>query len=944
MICKLTKCRMHHPFIVLFFLSCISVDIFAQSENQSARMLEEVVVTGSRILRSSADAPNPMVDVGREDLNLSGMQNIADVLNTLPVFGTPAATALTTNTDIFSGVGQNLLDLRNLGASRTLVLLNGRRHVAGRAGTSAVDINAIPSEFIERVEIVTGGASAVYGSEAIAGVVNIITRKDLEGLQTNIQTGMTGEGDGENAHVSLTYGSRLFDDRAHFMVNASFNDHGEIDSIDRENSALDAFQNSDGSIQSPAGSGVVPDSLLLYPTNTGGFNVVTRGADSLYTASLTPETRFNRIADRKILLPVERKLFAGTFSFDISDTLFLSAEASYSDTKATAESEPVAIGNFWPFGLDGQSQGLLDLPISNPFIPAEVLSSIDPAETTIAFFARPTRLGNRLHPVDRTSTRFAVGLDGAIDENWMWSAYVQHGQTLEEQSTVNLVNLRKYVESINAEIGPDGNPRCISAVARAEGCAPYNIFGSEAASQASLDYLRGEALYSSNIRQRVAAASVTGTVFEMPAGEVKLAAGVEYRSEKSSFDVDSLTEQGLLTFAQSLDTVGEYDVSEIFAEVSVPLVQDLGILQSANVDAAVRVANYSTIGTTNSWNVSTLFRFNGGLKLRGTYSEATRAPNIGELFLPQSGAAGRVADPCDGGGSVSGLTSEAAALRIANCSALGVDATFVADQLSLESVFGLQGGNPGLSEETAVTTTVGFVLSPDSLPGFSASVDWWDISIDDAIGSIARQVTVDQCVDQPNTTNQFCGNTVRDTTSLQIRAVNTLTQNLASENISGVDTELQWNFEIPSGSNLGVRLLATYLLEDEQQQFSGSTVRDQLDEIGRPQLKAMSEIRYNRGPYTLNLTTRFIDSAIKDKNVSSQSNDISSMTYTDIQFRYAFSEGTEAYFGIDNAFDKDAPQIASPHPRADLSSQTASNIYDPIGRAFYVGANVRLGQ
>ena len=914
----------------------------ANDDVDEPEVIEEIVVTGSRLLRPAAESPTPLIVVGRNDLDLKGTKNIADNLNELPVFGAPAATPLTTNTSTGRGVGQNLLDLRNLGSSRTLVLVNGRRHVSGRAGTSAVDINAIPTDFVERVEIITGGASAIYGSEAIAGVVNIITKKDFEGFALNAQGGITKEGDGNNGHISVTYGTRFAEDKGHLMLNAAYSDHGSINSVDRENSEVDKFQNPDGSIRSPAGSGVVVNSLILYPTNTGGFNVVTQGSDGLFTKPLSAEDRYNRIVERKILLPVERKLIAGTFNYDLSDKLSFSAEGAYTDTHAVAESEPIAIGNFWPFGTGGQSQGLLDLPITNPFIPAEILNTIDPAETAIAFFARPLKLGNRVHPVDRTSKRIAAGFNGTVFNDWHWDAYIQYGQTIEDQETNNLVNLGKFVEAINAEIGPDGDPRCINPIARANNCAPYNPFGQDAASQAALEYVRGEALYESTITQKVAAVSISGSPFSLGAGEVLLAAGLEYREEKSIFDVDRLTEEGMLTFGQSLDTIGEYDVTEAFSEISIPLFEELGFISLANFDAALRFADYSTIGSTDSWKVGLNINMLGGFRFRGTFSEATRAPNIGELFLPQSGTGGRLTDPCAGGGNVSGLSPETAATRTANCSALGIDSSFVPDQLSLESTFGVTGGNPNLQEETAETVTVGAVYTPEYLPGFWVTIDYWQISVEDAIGSISRQLTVNQCVDQPTTNNQFCTNVFRDPTSLQIRTVNTFIQNLARQEVTGVDFDFNYEFEVGSSGSAELSLLGTYVFDDELQQFSGSTVQDLVGEIAHPEWKATAQVVYRREPFTLAWSTRFIDSALKDKSISSAANMVDEVWYSDAQIRYEINDDFEVYFGIDNVFDEDAPIIASPHIRADLSSQTASEVYDPIGMRFYLGANVNF--
>lgn len=931
----------HHLLraLMIVTLGFAATAVFAQDQQNAGETISEIVVTGSRLGRSPSDAPTPLIVVDRDELDAKGTTNIADALNQLPAFGAAVNSSTTSNFDD-TAVGVSIVDLRNLGQNRTLVLVNGRRHVAGRAGTSAVDLNSIPPDIIERVEIITGGASAIYGSEAISGVVNIITKQQYDGFEAKAQFGTTSEADGNSAMVSTTYGSEFDTGRGHFLVHASYSNDAKINSSDRKISSVDTFQNADGSITRPARSGVTPNGTFTFPTTTGSVITVTRGTDGLYTAPLTQDNRFDRIGHRRVRVPIERQLLTGTFRYELSNALTFTSEATVARTYAEAQSEPLAIGNFWPLGTGGQSQGLLDLPVDNPYIPQEIRDILDPSATAIAFLSRPVNIGNRTHPVERWMSRVAAGFEGALFKDWNWDGYVQYGQTEEDQKALNLVDLSRFVEAINVEIGPSSEVQCVNPVARAAGCFPYNPFGTENITEEALNYVRAEARFESDIKQLVAAASASGPIAATPMGDILLAAGIEYREEKSSFIADPLTNAGLLAFGQASNTIGEFDVSEAFAEISVPIANELGIVDRASLDAAVRIANYSTIGSASSWKVLGNFDFRGGIRLRATYSDAIRAPNIGELFLPKQGASSRVSDPCEGGGVTSGLTPEAASRRIANCTALGLDASFVPDQLALESVFGFQGGNPDLNEENAKTYTVGLAFSPDSAENLSATIDYWDISIENAIGSISRQLTINECVDQPNIMNSFCVNVTRDATG-NIRGVNSLTQNLAKQDVTGIDYGIDYGFNVGSGS-VHLTWMATQILKHDLQQFSASTVQDQIGTIGFPEWRHSMRIRFEHGPLAFNWETRYIDKALKDPDVVANTNVIDAVTYSDLQLTYSFGQRYRAYLGIDNAFGEPAPIVSSPHPRTDISTNTASDVYDPIGRRFYIGFKVSM--
>lgn len=921
-----------------------TVSVLAQTPPEAdapARQVEEIVVTGTLIARPAAEALTPLVTVDLDALQATGTANVADALNDMPLFGIADSTPTSSNAKT-QGIGLNLLNLRNLGSSRTLVLVNGRRHVAGLAGTSAVDLNNIPVDLIERMEIITGGASALYGSEAVAGVVNIITKTHFEGLSVNAQAGITDESDGFTADAAITAGIRFADNRGSLITNFTYSDSEQIKSADRPFSAVDLFANPDGSIQNPAYSSFGMNGHFTYVNNAGQRVSVTQGADGLFMKRpVTAEDGFNRDAQRLIRMPMKRYLGSLYSQYELTDSIEAFVETSYARSEMRARTEHSTFG---ALVTD------LVLPVDNPYIPAEIFNNMDAAATAAAggiqFRKRASEFGYRDLPTTRDMLRIAAGLGGDLSGNWSWRQYVQYGQTKERQLTTGLVNVQKTAYALDAEVGPDGQLRCVSAAARAGGCVPINLFGANSISAAGVDYIGAASRYDTSIEQKVASAILTGTPFALPMGDVGLAAGIEYRDEESAFLVDELTERSLLNFAQRPDVVGEYDVQEIFTEISAPLVRNLGWVDALTWDAAIRYADYSTIGSVVSWKTGAGLALSSGIRFRGGYAVAARAPNITDLFLPQQKVFGRVNDPCAGGGDNAGLSAEIAQNRRANCAALGIGPDFAPDQVALESLAGSTGGNPNLQEETAKTLTFGVALMPGVLGELTLTTDYWQIEIEDAIGSISRQTTVNQCVDQPTISNPFCASLARDPVTLQLREVHTLQQNLATQNVSGIDLEMMYPVDLGASQGLPVRLnlslLGTYLLEDETVQFAGATPDGFRGEIGHSKWRLNSQMAVDIGDWRVAWRSRFIGASVLDSDSHTAANEIGSKWYHDLSADYQVSEHWKLNAGVRNVADTKPPLIPSPHVRNVIGTETAADVYDVVGRYFYVGAGLKL--
>lgn len=613
---------------------------------------EEVVVTGSRIARPDITANVPIAVVGEDAIAQSGVTNVQDLLNELPQLGI-ASTRQNSNFAA-SGNGISTLSLRNLGPNRTLVLINGRRAVAGTAGSSAVDVNNIAPDLVERVEIITGGASAVYGSGAIAGVVNFIMKDEFEGLKINLQTGITEKGDAPRHIGSITGGTRWgADDRGRALFSFSYEDDRGLRSRERELSAEDRFLATRG----PAAySSFAPQ---------GRFDLVTRAGTSagIFTFDRANNVvngfptgyGYNRNNDSGLSVPLERYLATFNLEYDVTDSIEAFVETTYAKTTSRNWWSPYSIDSFQAY------RNLTDgIPITNAFIPASIQARIaaangdaNPANDIVAitFRSRAVDIYSRENTGDRETWRVAAGFKGEFGGGWRWDASYVYGK-LDDLTTADDINYLNYQRALDAIVDPvSGRIVCRSADARADGCVPINMFGWGNIDPAAAAYVtRDSERYNRVINeQHVVAANLSGSVPGLAAGDIGLAFGVEYRDERSSSDWDERTNLGLNSSSQQPDIQGGYDVIEVYAETEVPILADLPGAHYLGFTGAVRYSDYSTVGGVFAWNAGLEYEPVEDLRLRAVYARANRAPTISELYAPQGFAnISGLSDPCDG--------------------------------------------------------------------------------------------------------------------------------------------------------------------------------------------------------------------------------------------------------------------------------------------------------
>jgi iron complex outermembrane recepter protein len=592
-------------------LALFSAPVHAQ-EAATEDKADEIVVTGSRIARPDLSESVPVAIVTSQAIADSGAGNVQDVLADLPAVGQNISR--TSSNFATSGNGQATVNLRNLGSSRTLVLVNGRRFVAGIPGTSTVDLNTIPTDLIKQVEVVTGGASAVYGSEAIAGVVNFVLDDKFEGLKARLQGTISDKGDAGRQYASLTAGKSFADGAGHVLLYGQYENDAGLRSRNRSFSARDIPNRS-----SFAAQGLFSlDGSFAPGPDTFTFD----GLGNVKNYEGANTDGYNRNSDRYLGVPVERFLFSGSAHYDFSDSVTAYLEGQYAKTKSNSGLEPLAVSNDdLPDNAGGTYAGI---PITNPFIPTAIRNAMVAAGVTeLPFRRRSVDIFNRSNKNDRDTWRVVAGLRGDIGAKMKWDVYYTHGETKDKTSSGTILG-PQYRNALNAVAGVGGPVCSINVDAdltnNDAACVPINIFGANTVSAAAAAYVTNngqQSTYDARVKQDVLSASVTGELFDLPGGALAFAVGGEYRKEKSVEDYDTATNLGLTLGNQLSDTRGKYDVKEGFVELVAPILSDRPFFHYLGLEGAVRYADYSTVGGVFSWKAGGEWAPSPDIRFRG---------------------------------------------------------------------------------------------------------------------------------------------------------------------------------------------------------------------------------------------------------------------------------------------------------------------------------------
>ncbi len=938
---------------------------FAQDAATTTDDEEAIVVTGSRIAHANVTAPTAVTTVDSETIEYSGEANLADILQGVPSFGVPALSS--GNSNFFTtNNGINSLQLRNLGENRTLTLVNGRRWVPGTPGASFVDFNTIPVDLLDRVEVITGGASAIYGADALAGVINVILKDDFEGLQYRYQYGQSEEGDDVDQRFSVLAGGNFADGRGNAVVNFVYSRNDGVMARDRDETQLDftarcSTTGVPADCQTPvygAFSTYSASGLFFNQTGPGAFSVNGSNAAVPYTNA---GFGFNRQQYRRYSVPNQRFMLSGLFNYEINPAVEAFAETMFSYVSTEANIEPT------PYNYSSAS--VPGIPCSNPYVPATLYTKVcSSGQTAIPFRRRMLEVGTRGGTANRSTFRILTGLRGDFgDGAYNWETYYAYGRNDSLQKVTGAIYNQHFRNAIDASDDGFGNITCNDPVARAGGCVPINIFGFGSISQAAADYVNANSSRTAFSTQEVAGATINGPLFAMPAGDVNFAAGAEWRREVSEDRPDALTQAGETSSNKEGVTGGGYSVGELFAEVEVPLLRDLPLIQELTFGAAYRWSDYSVQGQTEAYSARLQWQITDWLRARAQYARAVRVPNIGELFGPAGENFAGVVDPCNGvtevdvPGDTDNICRSIAVInnRI-NAEDLADDGlnngtgNFTLTLAEQQGTGGFTGGgNTGLAPELSDSYNVGLVLDHDfGSPGtITASLDFWRIELTQQIAVPTRQSQVDTCYDVAlaDFPTAACAFVVRDTTGLnpltlgEIEEVNSTFSNFSDVTyFSGVDLSILWGFSLSDwfGSAPGdVQLRMNW----------GHAISTQADnagddgltgEIENPQDRIQFGAIYSVGPATFSWESNWVSDVTQDTPGPAGTYNVGDYLTHDVRLGWDVNERTNLYVGSNNVTDEDAP-IVLLAPFNTTGTLTDASQYDPIGRTFYAGIRLR---
>ena len=942
-----------------------------------------IIVTGSRIARRDLTSTSPMAVVSDEEFQLSGAVNVEQVINTLPQV-IPGATSFSNN----PGGGVATLDLRSLGSQRNLVLVNGRRYIFFSAAQT-VDLNTIPQFLIESVDVVTGGASAVYGSDALSGVVNFRLRQDLDGMIAGAQYSITEEGDGARYNAYLAIGSQFADGRGNVAVYGEYYNRGSIMQADRDFSFFTVGENAAGDALIPLGSAGVPQGRFVAAGSIGldldgdpdtdatafpiaaGTNYVGGGAFFVTPGNSVPyvgaQHSYNYAPANYLMVPQERWTLGGYGEYEITEGINAYAEVAYINNRVENELAATPITQNVDFDL-AAIQPLVSAAdfaqmqqiaanqqaaiaaaaaagLPNPFgaftAGTGQFGALQPGFVRLQVNSRTTGITSRNVSNDSNSFRVLSGLRGNLTDSLTYDVYYSYSRTR------------------NASIQEGNISR--SAFTRLAADGSCNVFGADLLDDACIQGLSILAQNAFISQLQVAQASVSGPLFQLgwASDPVAFAAGVEWRSMAGQFIPDTALSSGdVVGFNAGQPTEGSYDAKEAFAELRIPIIQD-GFIHRLELNGAARYSDYSLGAVGGVWTYAAGAELAPirDIRFRGNYQRAIRAPNVLELFGGQAIGFPASTDPCS-------LPAAAADATIrALCIATGVPSgnvgqAFLQPNPQIQGVFG---GNPNLQEEVADTWTVGAVISPRFLPRLNIAVDYYDIQIDNAIAPAAGGV---------NNILNICYNVIQDINHATCQAINRDSQgiisggqfvvfatnaNLASLSASGVDFQVDYTQPLGfSAFGEGESRLSFFLLGSwtDSNTFTPISGIDEVVECdGRfglscgtfgnplPTWKWTSRVSWLDGPSTVSFRWRHVGAVRDDDDATDYFVErIGSYDLFDLSFAFNVNDNLTLNMGVNNLFDKSPPIIGDNQEQAN----TYPGVYDVLGRDFFVSASLRF--
>ena len=919
----------------------------------SAEQVEEVVVTGSRIVREGYESPTPLAVVSEEQLKANSDSNIVNYLSTQPVF-TGSSTSQNNTYNASAGfTGVNSLNLRSLGTSRTLVLLDGRR-LEPATTTGAIDVSSLPTQLMSRVDVVTGGASAVYGSDAIAGVVNFVIDKKFTGIKGEVNGGLTSYGDGKNYTINLAGGTGFADDRGHVLISgemfhsdvvagksrewgligtAILNNpnytatNGQPQFLQLPNSAYitgtpgGIVLNANGTLINSGplariafGRGGVPYTLSTYGTIVGTNGIAQGGQwqtdDQRFTSLLPEEERQN--------------LFTNV-TYDVTDNITAYAQFSWAHAYEYAVEAP-----YYAYGSSGPT-----IKLDNAFLPASVRSAMVAAGVTqikIGTFNQDT--GTIDVTTARTSKRYLAGVQGKFDafgSNWNWDASYERGETKSRIATPGNVSVPNYMAAVDSIVNPaNGSIQC-RTLATNPGCAPWNVFGTGVndPNGAAAKYIHNVSYSHQHIAMDIFAASLTGEPFTVPAGPVSVALDAEHRRNSSKTDRDPVSDIAGNVINNTPLVIGSTHVTEAAFETVVPLFKGLSWADNWDVTGAARFTSYNLAGDVVTWKVGTTYSPIPDIKFRASRSRDIRAPTASENF------------------DVGAVTH-----------APGIDPKYNTTPLIEVNTH----GNVNLKPEDADNLTVGVVLQPSFLDGFSFSADYWTLDLKNVINPVSSNNIIAYCLN--GVRPDFCANVTRDPVTDVITRVVTGSINFASQKSRGLDLEASYRTlldgigvpgELALHANMTFNfqyLVDTGLIGVAPIDYAGNNATSY-----PPNWRVNLTTTYSLDPVRFSLTARAFPGgtifanyiqctsgcpAATAANPTINTNRLAGAFYLDTNLSYDIKQDSfsaTVFLNVKNLLDRDPPQFGQSLP---MSPPVPTFLYDLTGRVFRAGVRFKI--
>ncbi|MDJ0761369.1 MAG: TonB-dependent receptor [Myxococcota bacterium] len=887
------------------------------------------IVWFSLILAMGAAAQDThTVVISSREIQMSGVSTIDELLRRMPVV-TLQGLSKQNNAD---GHGLARIDLRNLGSRRTLVLVNGKRIIS--AFGEGVDLNNIPIHMIDRVEILLHGASATYGSDAMGGVVNIIYKERFEGFRADVSGGITTLGDGENLTVSGTMGES--GERGDMVLNLTYHRRNEIWQKDRkwaqpvvqdQRYDIDEWGNPTGEISTLYNSIFTPGGIAY--SSLGAHYFHPDGTFEPYEGwvewSNPNGLRYNYGRDQFLVGKMERFIVTALGTYDILECVTAYAQGDFTHRQSLNQlaAQPVGMGSdIFP--------GPLAIPVTNPYMPDAYAAALSPTQGTVWMYKRMASIGPRQYENANETFRAIAGLRGELGPRLAWDAHINYSKMRNTGTKHNSVNLRNLVTALDPDLCA-ANPMC-------PGIA--NVFGANQLQDDVAAFIRFRAQEQAMWDMVHTGVFLEGDIISLPGGYLTSRVGADVRWQRGYSLPDALVLSGDAASRPEPYSGGDYNLQEVFASFSIPLLKDLPAADALTIDLAGRLSNYSTFGSELTYGAHVAWNPLPHLLLRGGYATGFRAPNINELYGGATYGYRIVIDPCNYWETSSNQTVQA------NCAAQGVPQGWVQGPSTIRTQ---GGGNPDLGAETSSQLSLGTVFTPTFIPKpageISITLDFYSISVDKALNTLDTQVIVDRCYNSPNMSHSYCRFVGNRAASHDIMGIVAGLQNVAEIQTKGIDFSVKHGLPVTPQLRIDVAIYGNILLQMEQE-ITGKT-EDRLGTVdlwapyrgAMPKFRALAELKLGGSMWQVSNRLRLIgpveyfDWQGGDEGQSDDlpSHDYKGMAYWDMSAIF-FWRGFDVIIGMDNIVAPEPPFI----PGGDTNS--SAHTYDFVGR--YIHAKV----